>query len=47
MMQRMRLNVMKNWLSVHDWPAKKSYISPVSDGERTHARGRSDEDPLP
>ena len=30
MMQRMRLNVMKNWLSVHDWPAKKPYISPVS-----------------
>ena len=40
MMQRMGLNVMKNWLSVHDWPAKQPYISPVS-------RGRSDEDPLP
>ena len=30
MMQRIRLNVMKNWLSVHDWPATKPYISPMS-----------------
>ena len=30
MMQRIRLNAMKKWLSVHDWPAKKPYMSPVS-----------------
>ena len=30
MMQRIRLNLMKNWLSVHDWPARKPYIRPVS-----------------
>ena len=30
MIQRIRLNVMTNWLSVHDWPAKKPYMSPVS-----------------
>ena len=29
-MQRTRLDVMKNWLRVHDWPAKKPYMIPVS-----------------
>ena len=49
MMQRIRLNIMKNWLSVHDWPAKKWYISPVSvmiipavEPTRIHCRQRID-----